>query len=228
MSHQPCCCPSYYTGCGDGMAAASPALLDALQHAHLPWDVVSSSAWSSGHHRSGRHAFCFNHTPAILLAHNSIQNAALDFILNFETYTIESTTVECQCASDSICLLIYIIGSIHGTPRTILRIMVWKLSAFRAQVTRQVQDMRFLVEMKQGNTHCSQVLRELVSSLRWNILAQLSCASQKQEWVKQVKNSDEPMVWELFHYWFVVASDTEVLLAQENRWIWFMISWWFW
>lgn len=106
------------------MAAAGRALLDALQHAHLPCDVVGSSAWSSGHHRRERHAFCFNHTPAILMAHNSIQNAVLDFILSFENYTIESTTAECQCASDSTCLLIDIIDSIQGSPTTILRIMV--------------------------------------------------------------------------------------------------------
>ena len=85
--------------CGDGVAAASAALLNALQCAHQPYDVAGCLAWDGALCRSGRFTTCFNHTAVILLVHNSTQNADLDLTLSFETHATESTTVECQRAS---------------------------------------------------------------------------------------------------------------------------------
>lgn len=83
--------------CGEGKAAAGSALPDALQCAHQPCDIAGSLAWGSVHHGSERFTSCFNHTPVVLLVHNSIPNADLDLTQSFETRATGSTTVERQC-----------------------------------------------------------------------------------------------------------------------------------
>lgn len=180
--------------CGDGMAATGAALLDALQRAHQPCEVVGSLTWSSAHHHSKKCTSCFNHSPVILLVHHSIKKCRSGFDSEFCNscyWKYNSWVSACITVNThAICLLTDIIGSVHGTPRTILRTMIGKLSysfllVLRAKVTRQMQDnMSFLVEMKQENTCCSQVLGLLVSSLHGNILASSTWASHKSAVIK--------------------------------------------